>query len=51
MDVEITAERKVKEALYIRLTPPGLRMNRDEGKDPSPLWLNDIKTIKRTLPK
>ena len=25
-------ERRVKEALYIKLAPPGLRMNRDEGK-------------------
>ena len=33
-------ERKVKEALYIKLSP---QINRDEGKELSPLWLNAIK--------
>ena len=37
-------ERRVKEALYIRLAPPGLKMNRNEGKDISPLWLSAMKT-------
>ena len=36
-------ERKVKEALYIKLAPQGCRINRDEGKELSPLWLNAIK--------
>ena len=35
--------RKVKEALYIRLAPPNCRINRDEGKDLSLLWLRTIK--------
>ena len=35
--------RKVKEALYIRLAPPKCRINRDEGKELSPLWLRTIK--------
>ena len=39
-------ERQTKEALYIKLAPPGCRMNRDEGKDLSPLWLNAIKNSK-----
>ena len=32
-------ERQTKEALYIKLALPGCRMNRDEGKYLSPLWL------------
>ena len=40
-------ERKTKEALYIKLAPPGCRINRDEGKDLSPLWLNAIKNCFR----
>ena len=39
-------ERQTKEALYIKLAPLGCRMNRDEGKDLSPLWLNAIKNSK-----
>ena len=35
-------ERKVKEAVYIRLAPKGLKMNRDEGKELSPLWIRTI---------
>ena len=40
-------ERQTKEALYIKLAPPGCRMNRDEGKDLSPLWLNAIKNSQK----
>ena len=40
-------ERQTKEALYIKLAPPGCRMNRDEGKDLSPLWLNAIKNSEK----
>ena len=40
-------ERQTKEALYIKLAPPGCRINRDEGKDLSPLWLNAIKNSQR----
>ena len=29
-------ERKVKESVYIRLAPKGLKMNRDDGKELSP---------------
>ena len=36
-------ERNVKETLYIKLAPQGCRINRDEGKELSPLWLNAIK--------
>ena len=36
-------ERRVKEALCIRLAPPGLKMDRDEGKEISPLWLCAMK--------
>ena len=38
-------QRRVKEALYIRMAPPGVRMNRDEGRDVSPLWLNAIRKM------
>ena len=31
-------ERLVKEAVYIRLSTPGVRMNRDEGKEISRFW-------------
>ena len=40
-------ERKTKEALYIKLTPPGCRINRDEGRDLPPLWLRTVKKLKR----
>ena len=42
-------ERRVKEALYINMVPPGVRMNRDEGRDVSPLWLNAIKKLRKHL--
>ena len=32
-----TSERLVKEAIHIKLAPPGCRINREEGKD---LWMN-----------
>ena len=35
--------RKVKETLYIRLAPPKCRINHDEGKELSLLWLRTIK--------
>ena len=41
-------QRRVKEALYIRMAPPGVRMNRDEGREVSPLWLNAIRKLRRT---
>ena len=48
-------ERKVKEALYIKLAPQECRINRDEGKELSPLWLNAIKRsrqrARRSAPK
>ena len=37
-----TCERLVKEAIHIKLAPPGCRMNKDEGMDLSPLWMNAI---------
>ena len=37
-----TWERLVKEAIHITLAPPGCRMNKDEGMDLSPLWMNAI---------
>ena len=36
-------ERKVKESLYIRMVPGTCLMNRDEGRELSPLWLRTIK--------
>ena len=39
-------QRRVKEALYIRMAPPGVRMNRDEGREVSPLWLNAIRELR-----
>ena len=41
-------QRRVKEALYIRMAPPGVRMNRDKGREVSPLWLNAIRKLRRT---
>ena len=41
-------ERKVKESLYIRMVPRTCLMNRDEGRELSPLWM---RTIKRALKK
>ena len=41
-------ERKVKESVYIRLAPKGCRMNRDDGRELSPLW---IRTITNALKK
>ena len=35
-------ERKVKEVVYIKLSPKGLKINRDEGKELSPLWIRTI---------
>ena len=35
-------ERKVKEAVYIRLAPKGLKMSRDEGKELSRPWIRTI---------
>ena len=35
-------ERLVKEAIHIKLAPPGCKMNKDEGMDLSPLWMNAI---------
>ena len=32
-------ERKVKEAIYINLAPPNIRINRDNGMELSPLIL------------
>ena len=37
-------ERKVKESVYIRMAPKGLKMNRDDGKELSPLWIRTITT-------
>ena len=35
-------ERKVKESVYIRLAHKGCRMNRDDGRELSPLWIRII---------
>ena len=43
-------ERKVKEAVYIRLAPKGLKMNRDEGKELSPLWIRTIMQAQKKPP-
>ena len=43
-------ERKVKEAVYIRLAPKGLKMNRDEGKELSPLWIRTISQARKKPP-
>jgi hypothetical protein len=37
--------RKVKEALHMRLAPPKCRINHDEGKELSPLWLRTINAL------
>ena len=42
--------RKTKEALYIKMTPSGCRINRDEGRDLPPLWLRTIKKLKSKHP-
>ena len=41
-------KRKVKESLYIKMVPRTCLMNRDEGRELSPLWM---RTIKRALKK
>ena len=41
-------ERKVKESVYIRLASKGCRMNRDEGRELSPLW---VRTVANALKK
>lgn len=43
-------ERKVKEAVYIRLAPKGLKMNRDEGKELSSLWIRTISQARKKPP-
>ena len=40
-------ERKVKESVYIRLAQKGLKMNRDEGKELSPLWIGIIRNAQK----
>ena len=37
-----TSERLVKEAIHIKLAPLGCRINREEGRDLSPLWMNAV---------
>ena len=43
-------ERKVKEPVYIRLALQGLKMNRDEGKEISPLWIRTITNAQKKKP-
>ena len=43
-------ERKVKESVYIRLAPKWLKMNRDEGKELSPLWIRTVMNAQKNLP-
>ena len=38
-------ERLVKEAVHIRLSIPGLRMNRDAGKEISCVWQGPMKKL------
>ena len=43
-------ERKVKESVHIRLAPKGLKMNRDDGKELSPLWIKTIANAQKKPP-
>ena len=45
-----TWERLIKEVIHIKLAPLGYRMNKDEGMDLSPLWMNAILAMKRRMP-
>ena len=38
-------ERLVKEAVYIHLSTPGVRMNRDKGKEISRVWHGPLKKL------
>ena len=40
-------ERKVKESLYIRMAPKSCLMNRDEGRELSPLWIRTFKNSEK----
>ena len=40
-------QRRVKEAIYIKMAPPGMRINRDEGFDLSPLWLSGVQKLQK----
>ena len=42
-------ERKSKESLYVRMAPPGCRVNRDEGRELSPLLLRMVKKMKQKV--
>ena len=50
-----TNERLVKEAIHIRLAPRGCRINREEGRELSLLWMNAVRSARehsrrRTMP-
>ena len=38
-------QRQVKEAIYIKMAPPGMRINRDEGLNLSLLWLSAVQKL------
>ena len=40
----------MKEAVYIRLALKGLKMNKDEGKELSPLWIGTISQARKKPP-
>lgn len=40
-------QRQVKEAIYIKMTPPGIRINQDEGLDLTLLWLCAIHKLNK----